>query len=79
MPNKAFETTDTEKVINSLLTVNEAAQLLNLNKNVVCTFAREGIIPVVRIGRQIRFSHEALHKFIAEGGKQYAADWKKED
>ena len=42
----------------------EAAELLNLPATWVATAAREGKIPVVRIGHYVRFKHSDLETFI---------------
>jgi len=61
-----------------LLKVKEVAELFNISADRVYTLAREGIIPSVRLGRQLRFSTTALDKFIAEGGKSLPDRWKRE-
>lgn len=61
-----------------LLKVAEAAELLNLSEYQTLVYCREGIIPHVRCGRQIRFDPAAIRKWITEGGAGYAGGWKKE-
>lgn len=61
-----------------LLKVAEAAGFLDLSEYQVLLYAREGILPSVRLGRQVRFSKAVLDEFIANGGRAYAGGWKKE-
>ena len=61
-----------------LLKVSEAAKWLDLSEYQVLAYAREGILPSVRLGRQVRFATSALEKFISEGGKAYPGGWKRE-
>ena len=61
-----------------LLRVGDTAKMLDLSEYQVLAYAREGIIPSVRLGRQIRFSLAALDEFIATGGKGYKGGWKRE-
>jgi excisionase family DNA binding protein len=52
-----------------LLTVPEVARLLGLAPSRVYDLAREKVLPAVRLGRQIRFSLDALRAFIDGGGQ----------
>lgn len=52
-----------EEVLNS----KEAAEFLKLNKNTLFKLARENKIPVQRVGRQWRFSKQALIKWLESG------------
>jgi len=61
-----------------LITVEQAADILNVSVDRVYAIARENILPVVRIGRQIRVDPEQLDEFIASGGQNFAGGWKKE-
>jgi len=62
--------------MNKLLNVKVVAEMLDATEYRVYTLAREGILPSVRLGRQLRFSAEALDKFIANGGKPLPGGWK---
>ncbi|MEK7750332.1 MAG: helix-turn-helix domain-containing protein [Planctomycetota bacterium] len=63
---------------NQLLTLSEAARVLNVKYNRVTALARENVIPVVRLGRQYRVDPEALSEFIRSGGKALPGGWKRE-
>ncbi len=52
-----------------LLIAEEVAEILKVNKDRVYSLARQGVIPHVRIGRQVRFSESALHDWILRGGQ----------
>ena len=52
-----------------LLHVQDVADLLSLRIKQVRELSRKGIIPTVRVGRLLRFDPDALHQWIAEGGR----------
>jgi len=60
-----------------LLKVAEAAEWLDLSEYQILAYAREGILPSVRLGRQVRFSSDALDEFIVSGGKSYPGGWRR--
>jgi excisionase family DNA binding protein len=51
-----------------LLTAKQVAELLQVTLPRVYQLAREGVIPSVRLGRQIRFEETALREWAARGG-----------
>lgn len=51
-----------------LLTAKQTAELLQVTLPRVYELARTGLIPSVRMGRQIRFNEEALRVWAANGG-----------
>lgn len=51
-----------------LLTADEVADQTGLSKARVYELAREGDLPVVRLGRAVRFSERALAVWIESGG-----------
>jgi len=52
-----------------LMTAEEAAARLNVSLPRFYELARTGMVPVVRLGRQVRISAEALELWIARGGE----------
>ena len=50
------------------LMAEEVAVMLSLSKDRVYSLARQNLIPHVRIGRQLRFSHRAIEEWISRGG-----------
>jgi excisionase family DNA binding protein len=56
-------------VTESLLTAQQVAVLLQVPTARVYQLAREGLIPTVHLGRQIRVSASALNDWIADGGR----------
>jgi putative molybdopterin biosynthesis protein len=52
-----------------LLTAEQVAVLLQVRTARVYELAREGLIPTVRLGRQVRVSSSALENWIADGGQ----------
>lgn len=61
-----------------LLRVQEVARIFDCSEQRIYEMARQGILPSVRLGRQIRIDREALEKFIEGGGQALAGGWKKE-
>jgi excisionase family DNA binding protein len=53
-----------------LLTAREAAPILRVTRERVYELVRLGLIPSVRLGRQVRFSESALEDWIAGGGSK---------
>jgi excisionase family DNA binding protein len=56
-----------------LLLAAEAAALLRLSENRVYDLAARGVLPCVRIGRQIRFPEDKLLAWIESGGSPLEA------
>jgi excisionase family DNA binding protein len=65
MVNNKEHMFDTER----LLIAEEVAGILRVSKDRVYELARSGVIPCVRLGRQIRFSNTALNDWIIKGGQ----------
>jgi excisionase family DNA binding protein len=64
-------------VTRKLLKLTEVAAILNVDEQRAYALARENLIPVVRLGRQIRVDSEALEKFIQRGGQSLPGGWRK--
>ena len=62
-----------------LLTVTEASGLLGLRKSRIYALVREGILPAVHIGRQVRIDRNALHEWIQMGGRSPPGGWRRGD
>jgi excisionase family DNA binding protein len=52
-----------------LLTARDTARLLNVSLPRLYELARMGLLPVVRVGRQVRFSSRRFALWIEDGGK----------
>lgn len=50
---------------NDMVTAPELAQMLKVGRNNAYELVRAGIVPSVRIGRQIRISKQAVLDYIA--------------
>ena len=57
-----------------LLTADEAARLFSVSLLRMYELARTGVVPCVRLGRQVRFSRAALDAYIARGGQPLDGD-----
>lgn len=53
-----------------LLKMDEVAEILDVTRDRAYALARDGTIPVVYIGRQVRVEEGKLIAFINKGGKQ---------
>lgn len=51
-----------------LLTAKEVARILQVSPARVYELARTGVIPSVRLTRQVRFEEAALREWVARGG-----------
>lgn len=61
-----------------LLTIPEVADYLKIKKERAYELARLGILPVCRLGRQIRVDATRLAEWIAAGGQALPGGWKNE-
>jgi len=57
-----------------LLTIPEVSTLLRVPEARAYALARERVIPVVRIGRQVRVPEDRLRAWIEHGGAPLAGD-----
>jgi excisionase family DNA binding protein len=55
-------------IIMKLLLAAEAAAMLRVTENRVYELAKRGMLPCVRLGRQIRFDEEAVLAWLRAGG-----------
>ena len=62
----------------NLLTIPETAQVLGIREARVYDLARDGLLPVVHLGRQLRVSEGALRAWIAGGGTALPGGWRRE-
>jgi excisionase family DNA binding protein len=56
-------------MVDRLLKADQVGLLLGVSRFRVYELARTSVLPVVRLGRQVKFSEQALAEFIAAGGK----------
>ena len=57
-----------------LLTVSEAAEVLRIPKARVYDLLRTGVLPAVRILRQVRVDPEHLNEFVSNGGRRFLSE-----
>jgi excisionase family DNA binding protein len=60
----------------ALLTIQEAAALLRVSCPRAYELARSGVLPAVRLGRQIRIDPVQLRTWIAQGGRALPGGWR---
>jgi excisionase family DNA binding protein len=63
---------------NQLEKIEYAVKRLNMSAARVYELIREGILPAVRCGRQVRIDPDALEAFINNGGKSLPGGWRKD-
>lgn len=61
-----------------LLTLKEVAQILNITYFRASELARVGLLPAVRIGRQVRVRPDVLEQFVESGGRALPGGWRRE-
>jgi len=66
-----------EKLLTKLLTLQQAAEVLNVSYARAAELARQDILPTVRLGRQIRVDPARLAEFVAGGGRALPGGWKR--
>lgn len=57
-------------------TVPEVARILDVPETRVYELCRRGLLPHVKLGRQVRVDREALDEFIRSGGKALPGGWR---
>src|SRR3989338_3711257 len=67
------------EMLNDVMTVSEVAEYLRVNPQTVYRKAKAGEMPVVRIGRAIRFRRAELEDWLRDGSKMRAKPWVAED
>lgn len=61
-----------------LMTMREVRDVLNVPLARVYDLARQGVLPVVRLGRQLRVDEDVLREWIRSGGQSLPGGWRKE-
>lgn len=61
-----------------LVKANVVARCLDITEARAYELAKLGLLPCVRIGRQVRFRPEQVEEFIANGGATLSNGWRKE-
>lgn len=61
----------------TLFTLPEVARILGITKERAYAIARSGLLPTVRIGRQIRVDRQQLNSWIENGGKGFPGGWRR--
>ncbi|WP_394513103.1 helix-turn-helix domain-containing protein [Priestia aryabhattai] len=61
-----------------LLKIVEVAKILNVTEARAYTMVREGLLPVVRLGRHVRIDKEKLIGWIDNGGQSLPGGWKRD-
>ncbi|MCL6597630.1 MAG: helix-turn-helix domain-containing protein [Alicyclobacillus macrosporangiidus] len=61
-----------------LLKMSEVANMLNISVDRAYELARQGLMPVVRLGRQIRVEESDLINWVKSGGSAFPGGWRKD-
>ena len=59
-----FQTKTEQSVEPLLLNSRQAAKTLGISERTLATYTKSGLLPVVRIGHSVRYSPEALRRWI---------------
>lgn len=59
-----------------LINVKQMAKLLGVSKHRVYEMAKKGLLPVCRLGRQVRFDPVQIKEWLAQGGSPLPGGWK---
>jgi putative molybdopterin biosynthesis protein len=60
------------------LTLNEVSEVLNTTPARGAELCRIGILPAVKLGRQVRVHPDRLAEFINSGGKALPGGWRRQ-
>ena len=60
-----------------LMTMKEVASRLGVSVQRAYELGRSGLLPVVRLGRQMRVEEEQLSVWIGSGGRALPGGWRK--
>ena len=61
-----------------LLTTTQLAEQTGIPERRLYALVRDNLIPTVRLGRQVRFSKQAVEAWIAEGGQSLPGGWRRD-
>lgn len=64
-------------MLRQALTLKQAADLLQVTYGRAADMARKGLLPVIRLGRQVRVCPEELEGFIKKGGRALPGGWRR--
>jgi excisionase family DNA binding protein len=64
--------------MSKLMTIADAADVLGIQPARAYELARLRILPVVRLGRQVRVDPKRLEEFITSGGQSLPGGWRRE-
>lgn len=57
-----------------LLTTDDAAEFLSVSRRTLIRLTNEGVIPVIRVGRIVRYSRTALRQWGLDNSRPVARD-----
>jgi excisionase family DNA binding protein len=60
----------------NLLTIDELAAVLHVRRQRAYDLVRQGLVPAVRVGRQLRVDRLALRAWVHAGGRALAGGWR---
>jgi len=63
--------------MDKLQTIEWACEIIGIPKNSGYAMVRQGILPVVKVGRQYRVDPEVLREWIKNGGQAYPGGWRR--
>lgn len=64
--------------ISPFMKAPEVAELFDCPISTIYEYARTGLLPAVRIGRQVRFRRSEIESFVESGGQALSEGWRKE-
>ena len=60
-----------------LMKIGEVAEVLDVSLSRAYALVREGVLPSVRLGRQVRVERDQLAEWLAKGGAKLEGGWKR--
>jgi excisionase family DNA binding protein len=60
------------------LKLKQVAEILQVSETRAQELAREGILPVIRLGRQYRVDPDQIEEFLRAGGRALPGGWRRQ-
>jgi excisionase family DNA binding protein len=65
-------------MVRQTLTLKQTAEILQIKYQRAAEMARTGLLPVIRLGRQVRVCPDQLEAFMAQGGRALPGGWRRQ-
>lgn len=74
-PDSRLLTPDSQTRYPEIMTIDQAAEYLQLHRQVLYRYVRENVVPAVRLGGTIRFKKSVLDAFLDQNAWDHVKDF----